>query len=45
MDLRSSDGIVAARPTLPLHAMRPRVRSAAGTRELPVPTSPTGRKW
>jgi hypothetical protein len=33
MDLHYSDEIAAARPTLALHAMRPRVRSAAGTPE------------
>jgi hypothetical protein len=45
MNPHDSDEIAAARTMLPLHTMRPRVRSAAGTRKLPVPTSPTGRKW
>jgi hypothetical protein len=45
MNLHDSDGIAAARTMLALHAIRPRVRSAPGTRKLPVPTSPTGRKW
>lgn len=40
MDLHYSDGIAAARTMLALHAMRPRVRSAAGTRELAVPAPP-----
>jgi hypothetical protein len=45
MDPHYSDGIAAAWTMLVRHAMRPRVRSAAGTRELPVPTLSTGRKW
>jgi hypothetical protein len=45
MNPYDSGGIAAARTMLALHAMRPRVRSAAGTRKLPVPTSSTGRTW
>jgi hypothetical protein len=45
MNLHDCDGIAAARTMLALHAIGPRVRSAAGIRELPVPTSLTGRTW
>jgi hypothetical protein len=45
MDPHYSDGIAAARTMLALPAMRPRVRPAAGSWELPVLTSSTGRKW
>jgi hypothetical protein len=45
MDPHDSDGIAAAWTVLVRHAMRPRVRWAAGTRELPVLISSTGRKW
>jgi hypothetical protein len=45
MDPHDPDGIAAARTMLVLHAMQPRVRSAPGTRELPLPISSTGRKW
>jgi hypothetical protein len=45
MDPHDSDGIAAARTMLVRQAMRPRVRLAAGTWELPVLISSTGRKW
>jgi hypothetical protein len=46
MDPHDPDGIAAAWTMLVRHAMQPRVRSADGTRELPVPISSTGRnRW
>jgi hypothetical protein len=45
MDPHDSDGIAAARTMLARHVMRPRVRWADGTWELPVLASSNGRKW
>jgi hypothetical protein len=45
MDLHDSDGTAAERTMVALHAMRPRVRSADGTRERPVPTFDRPQWW